>query len=77
MPHTPRRSRTRAPGDDDIRYAAHLRGLNLERVLAVARDRPGPFTRAELIEATGLSAPTIGSLAVSLIRSGLLTDLGA
>ena len=50
--------------DDDIRYAAHLRGLNLERVLAVARDRPGPFTRAELIEATGLSAPTVGSLAV-------------
>ena len=31
--------------------------------------REGPFTRAELIEATGLSAPTVGSLATSLIRA--------
>jgi glucokinase len=77
MPPTPRRGRAQPQADDDIRYAAHLRSLNLERVLAVARDRPGPFTRAELIEATGLSAPTVGSLAVSLIRRGLLTDLGA
>jgi glucokinase len=77
MPPTTRLGPARAPADDDIRYAAHLRGLNLERVLAVARDRQGPFTRAELIEATGLSAPTVGSLAVALIRSGLLTDLGA
>jgi predicted NBD/HSP70 family sugar kinase len=66
----------RAPVAGEIRYAAHLRELNLERVLAVAMDRPGPFTRAELIEATGLSAPTVGTLALSLIRSGLLTDLG-
>jgi glucokinase len=62
--------------EPEIRYAAHLRGLNLERVLAVALNRPGPFTRAELIEATGLSAPTVGSLAMSLIKTGLLTDLG-
>ena len=32
--------------------------------------REGAFTRAELIEATGLSAPTVGSLATSLIRAG-------
>jgi glucokinase len=39
--------------------------------------RQGAFTRAELIEVTGLSAPTVGSLASSLIRAGLLVDLGA
>ena len=33
--------------------AAHLRGLNLERVLAVAMSRPDSFTRAELVAATG------------------------
>jgi glucokinase len=36
-----------------------------------------PFTRSELIDATGLSAPTVGSLTAHLIRLGLLTDLGA
>jgi glucokinase len=61
---------------EGVRHAAHLRGLNLERVLAVVMDRPAPFTRAELIEATGLSAPTVGSLASSLIRSGVVKDLG-
>jgi hypothetical protein len=30
------------------RHAAHIRGLNLERVLAVAMDRTEPFTRNEL-----------------------------
>jgi len=62
--------------DDGARHARHLRGLNLERVLNVAMDRPGSFTRAELIEATGLSAPTVGSLASDLIRSGVVRDLG-
>jgi glucokinase len=57
--------------------AAHLRRLNLERVLAAAMTRQGAFTRAELIEMTGLSAPTVGSLTSSLIRAGLLVDLGA
>jgi glucokinase len=61
---------------DGARDAAHLRSLNLERVLAAAIDRDGAFTRAELIEITGLSAPTVGSLASHLIRTGLLTDLG-
>ena len=62
---------------DGARNAAHLRRLNLERVLAAAIAREGEFTRAELIEATGLSAPTVGSLATSLIRAGLLVDLGS
>jgi glucokinase len=57
--------------------AAHLRRLNLERVLAAAMARQGAFTRGELIEMTGLSAPTVGSLTSSLIRAGLLIDLGA
>src|SRR5262245_30279499 len=62
---------------DGARHAAHLRRLNLERVLAASMAREGAFTRAELIEVTGLSAPTVGSLASHLIRTGLLTDLGA
>jgi glucokinase len=68
--------RLRPSTEDGAREAAHLRALNLERVLAVAMDRRGPFTRAQLIEATGLSAPTVGSLASQLIRSGVVADLG-
>src|SRR5512132_4540884 len=71
---------TRTPGaghDGGARHATHLRGLNLERVLNVAMDRPDSFTRAELIEATGLSAPTVGSLVSHLIRSGVVRELGA
>jgi predicted NBD/HSP70 family sugar kinase len=40
-------------------------------------DQLHPFTRAQLIEATGLSAPTVGSLVTHLIRRGLVHDLGA
>jgi len=61
------------PGGD----SGHLRRLNLDRVLVVAMDRPDSFTRAELIEATGLSAPTVGSLVSHLIRSGMVRELGA
>jgi glucokinase len=68
--------RLRASTDEPAREAAHLRALNLERVLAVAMDRRGPFTRAQLIDATGLSAPTVGSLTSQLIRTGLVADLG-
>ncbi len=57
--------------------AARLRGLNLDRVLGIAMERRGPFTRGELMEETGLSAPTVGSLAEHLIKSGLVRDLGA
>jgi glucokinase len=59
------------------RDAAHVRRLNLDRVLAAAIAHDGEFTRAELIKTTGLSAPTVGSLSSSLIQLGLLTDLGA
>ena len=38
------------------RDAAHVRRLNLERVLAAAIAHEGQFTRAELVKATGLSA---------------------
>jgi glucokinase len=58
------------------RDAAHVRRLNLDRVLAAAIAHEGDFTRAELIKTTGLSAPTVGSLSSTLIRLGLLTDLG-
>src|SRR5437867_4979134 len=57
--------------------AGHLRRLNLQRMLAVVMSQPTPFTRAELIEATGLSAPTVGSLVAHLVRSGVVRDLGA
>ncbi len=67
----------RAQTGNGARATSPLRGLNLERVLAVAMDHHGPFTRAELIQATGLSAPTVGNLASNLIREGLISDLGA
>jgi glucokinase len=66
-----------AGGEHGARHAGHLRGLNLERVLAVVMERPAPFTRAEIVQATGLSVPTVGSLTTDLIRRGLLRDLGA
>jgi glucokinase len=66
-----------AGGEHGARHAGHLRSLNLERVLAVVMERPAPFTRAEIVQATGLSVPTVGSLTTDLIRRGLLRDLGA
>lgn len=62
--------------DSESVSAAHLRGLNLDRILNVAMSRTGRFTRAELIEATKLSAPTVGTLSSQLIERGLLRDLG-
>lgn len=69
---------TRLPAKDEAeaRNARHLRHLNLERLLAAAMARVEPFTRAELTEATALSAPTVGTLTVQLIRSGLIRHLG-
>jgi len=58
-------------------HTGHLRRANLERIQAFVMDHPRPFTRAELIEATGFSAPTVGSLVAQLIRRGLVRDLGA
>jgi glucokinase len=63
-------------GGEDARSAAHVRRLNLDRVLAAAIDHEGEFTRAELIKVTGLSAPTVGTLTAALIRDGLLNELG-
>jgi predicted NBD/HSP70 family sugar kinase len=61
----------------DARHAGHLRTLNLERILAVAMDRPAALTRQELGQVTSLSAPTISILASDLLRRGLLRDAGA
>ena len=66
----------RKPDATGARNAAHLRRANLERVLTEAMARPGSFTRAELIDATGLSAPTVGSITRELIRRGVVRDLG-
>jgi glucokinase len=52
------------------------RGYTLERLLSVAMSCPGPFTRAELVEATGLSGPTVGFLTSQLTARGLTRDLG-
>jgi predicted NBD/HSP70 family sugar kinase len=69
-------SRLPSKGDAEARNARHLRHLNLERLLTAAMDRTEPFTRAELTEATALSAPTVGTLTVELIRNGLIRHLG-
>jgi hypothetical protein len=69
--------RRQADADLDARHAAQLRALNLDRVLRFAMSRAAAFTRTEAIEATGLSAPTVGTLCSHLIRSGVLSDLGA
>jgi glucokinase len=66
----------RPSSDDGARHAAHLRGLNLSRVLSVVMDRQTPFTRAEIVHATGLSVPTVGSITSDLIRKGIVRDLG-
>jgi len=68
--------RSRPLADVKARNAGHLRGLNLETVLSVAMQHEGSFTRAELIEATGLSAPTVGTLVSHLMQSGIVKDLG-
>ena len=68
--------RSRPMADVKARNAGHLRGLNLETVLSVAMQREGSFTRAELIEATGLSAPTVGTLVSHLMQTGIVKDLG-
>jgi glucokinase len=52
------------------------RGYNLERLLLIAMGHPTPFTQAELIQAAGLSRPTVASLAAELFASGLLRSPG-
>src|SRR3989442_11727098 len=65
-----------AEADIGARHAAHLRPLNLDRVLTFAIQQSRPFTRAEVIDATGLSARTVGTLCAHLIRRGVVTDVG-
>jgi len=48
----------------------------MDRLLAASMERPGPLTRADLMSATSLSAPTVGSLSAELVRLGLLRELG-
>jgi predicted NBD/HSP70 family sugar kinase len=68
--------RAKGNPDAEARNSQQLRRLNLHRMLAVAMERTGPFTRAEVVEATGLSAPTVGTLSEALLRSGLLREAG-
>lgn len=77
--YTPLRlmERTRSGSRSGAHHTAALRASNLDRVLSAAIERRGTLTRGELSDATGLSAPTIGSLVADLIREGLLTDLGS
>ena len=56
--------------------SASRRGQTLERLLTVVMSRPGPCTRSELIEATGLSGPTVGFLMSRLTTEGITRDLG-
>jgi predicted NBD/HSP70 family sugar kinase len=74
-PHRPHATHT----STEIRggHAGDLRRANLQRVQAFAMDHEGPFTRAELIRATGLSAPTVGSLVRHLISRGLVLEAGS
>jgi predicted NBD/HSP70 family sugar kinase len=73
--HRPGASARRRSADAAI-HSAELRRANLDRVLAATLERAGPVTRSELIDATGLSAPTVGSLIGELVQLNLLQDLG-
>jgi len=68
--------KTKAVSDSEARHPRQLRRANMDRVLAATMGRGGPVTRAELTSATGLSAPTVGTLAGELVRLGLLRELG-
>jgi predicted NBD/HSP70 family sugar kinase len=68
--------RLKAVSDAEARHPRQLRQVNMDRVLAAAMTRPGPWTRAEITAATRLSAPTVGSLSAALVRLGLLREVG-
>ena len=42
-------SKRQTDADLDARHAAHLRALNLDRVLRFAMNRASPFTRTEVV----------------------------
>jgi predicted NBD/HSP70 family sugar kinase len=68
--------RLRGSLEAEARNSGHVRRLNLHRMLVVAMDRLEPFTRAEIVQATGLSVPTVGTLSEALLKAGLLRDVG-
>lgn len=65
-----------APGGSARGNAHSLRTRNLDEILRLVMQRRDAFTRAELVAATGLSAPTVGSLLSELTDRGLVRDLG-
>jgi glucokinase len=66
----------RHSASDGARHSSQLRTLNLERVLGVVMKRQTPFTRAEIVRATGLSVPTVGTLTNELTRQRIIRHLG-
>ena len=68
--------RSKSFSDAEARHPRQLRRVNMDRVLAATMGHPGPLTRAAITTATGLSAPTVGSLSTELLKLGFLTELG-
>lgn len=54
---------------------AGVRGVNLDTIVAIVRRRP-QVTRAELIEASGLSKATVAGIVTELLGRGLLRESG-
>lgn len=68
--------RSKAVPDTEARHPRQLRRVNMDRVLAAMMVHQGPLTRTAITAATGLSGPTVGSLAGELLKLGLLRELG-
>jgi predicted NBD/HSP70 family sugar kinase len=68
--------RPKPVSDTEARHPRQLRRVNMDRVLAATMGHPGPMTRAAITAATGLSAPTVGSLSTELVKLGFLRELG-
>ena len=68
--------RSKVVSDTEARHPRQLRRVNMDRVLAATMFHPGPLTRTAITAATGLSAPTVGSLSAELLKLGLLSELG-
>ncbi|HVX42733.1 MAG TPA: ROK family protein [Mycobacteriales bacterium] len=54
---------------------AGVRGVNLDTIVAIVRRRP-EVTRADLIEASGLSKATVAGIVTELLGRGLLRESG-
>jgi predicted NBD/HSP70 family sugar kinase len=66
----------RASPESEARTSQQVRRLNLHRMLTAAMEKTEPFTRAEIVQVTGLSVPTVGTLSEALLKAGLLRDAG-